>query len=145
MRWITERAVMLLGATMLGYFLVSLIWQWRADYWLLTDSKQGIALITNKYWGGHGVYEYEYEVNQHKYAGRSRRNFKEEKYRNVGPGGTSIVFYSDSHPWLSALDRPDAVGTGWPFLLVALPIEFLLILTATNPKSKWALKTDTRK
>jgi hypothetical protein len=70
-----------------GILSCFVIWHWRADYWLLTDSKQGIALVTNKYWGGHGVYEYEYEVNQHKYAGRSRRNFKEEKYRNVGPGG----------------------------------------------------------
>ncbi len=135
---------LLLPAIVLGYFLVTMAQQWRTDHWLLEDGLTGMALLTNKHWGGHGVYEYEYEVNQKKYTGRSQRNWRLENYRNVGPGGKSIVYYSASHPWLSALDKPNAVGVGWPVVLVALIMEFFLALTVINPKSKWALITSER-
>ena len=134
-----------LVAIALGYFILSMAWQWRADFWLLEDSQPGVAVLTNKYWSGHGIFEYEYVVDQKHYTGRSRRNSEDEKYRNAGVGGKTVVYISASHPWLSSLNKPRSVGAGWPVVLIALLIEVQFLITIINPNSKWAFKDIVRK
>ena len=141
MHSLLQRGVLLLPAIALGYFIASMAWRWRTDYWVLADGQPSMALITGESWAGHGVVDYEYEVHRTKYTGRSQKNWREEKYRRVGLGGKSIVYFSTSHPWLSALDRPETVGVGWPVVvLVVLPIELFFVVTLVAPKSKWALR-----
>jgi hypothetical protein len=140
-----QRWVLLVPLIVLGYFIVSLAWQWRADYWVLADGRPGMALVTGMSWAGHGVVDYEYEVDGTRFTGRGQRNWSEEKYRNVRPGNKSVVYFSASHPWLSALDRPKALATGWPVVLVALPVALFLLTTVMNPRSKRASDTSTEK
>lgn len=131
--------VTLVLTTVFGFSLVLTVQNWRTEYWLLEDGQRGVALITNPVWSGHGVFEYEYVVNQKTYTGRSRRNWEEEKYRNVGVGGKSVVYFSTSHPWLSALYKPDVGGWRGPAVIfVALLFGFFLVMTVIYPKSKWA-------
>jgi len=142
MHSLLQRWLLVLPTLALGWFIVSRGIQWRTDYWLLRDAKSGLALITGESWAGHGVVYYEYEVSEKKYAGSSQKNWRDEKYRNVGIGGRSSVYFSASHPWLSSLYQPDAVGYGWPVVFIALVIELFLVTTVINPKNKWALKQD---
>jgi hypothetical protein len=87
-----------------GFILVGGIRDFRECYWLKKDAKRGTAIITEQ--RQHGVVEYRYTVDQHEYTGRSQRNQEQEKYRNVGPGEESPVYFSASHPWLSSLEVP---------------------------------------
>jgi hypothetical protein len=140
-----KKGVLLLSVILLGYFIVSMALKWRTDYWVLADGQPSMALVTGMSWAGHGVVDYEYEVKGTRYTGRSQRNWREEKYRHVGIGGKSVVYISASHPWLSNLDRPEAVGIGWPVMLVALPMWFSLLMAAIHPSSKWAFGTRSEK
>jgi hypothetical protein len=131
---------MLVAATLLA---VSFLWpdarhSW-VNYWLLQDSQQGLAVVTDEYWGGHDVVDYKYIVNQKEYTGRSPRNWENEKYRNVQVGGESVVYFSASHPWLSLLHKPTRVVEVWPITLLILLVEFLFVMTIVNPKGKWAM------
>jgi hypothetical protein len=107
------------------------------EYWLAKDAKQTMAMLTEEF--SHGVVEYTYSIGPTTYTGRSQRNWEQPKYRDVGIGQNSIVFYSASHPWLSSLETPQFPRSGSIILLVAIPIEFFLIVTVINPRSRWAL------
>jgi hypothetical protein len=137
--WIV-RFGLLAMAILFGYsFIFGLLYANWKHYWLTVDAKQTMAVVTDELWSGHGVVDYKYTVNQNEYTGRSTRNWEQEKYRNVGVGQESTVFYSFSHPWLSSLETPQFPQSGTIILLIALPIEFLLIITVVNPRSAWAL------
>ena len=136
--WITRLG--LLGmAIVLGYsfiFRTMLFPSWT-HYWLTKDAAQTMAVVTEQH--SHGVVDYKYSIGATKFTGRSQCNWEQEKYREVGVGQESIVFYSSSHPWLSSLETPQFPRSGTIVLLIALPIEFFLIMTAVNPRSVWAL------
>jgi hypothetical protein len=139
------RLFSLIVATALAAMLVSAARQSWMHYWLLQDGRQGMAMVTSEVWSGHNAVNYKYVGNHKEFAGASARNWKEEKYRNVRVGEESVVFFSASHPWLSALSMPDGVITGLPGLIVALLMEFFFVMTVINPKGRWALKIRDRK
>jgi len=54
-------------------------------------------------------------------------------------GEKTVVYFSSSHPWLSALDMPRHVGIdGLPVVLLVWFFELGLINTVVNPKNRWA-------
>jgi len=132
-------------ATALGYFLFGWARTAWINYWLLTDSREGMAAVTKMHWGGHGRVVYQYIANGKKYTGASSRNWQDLRYREVKPGGESIVYYSASHPWISQLYKPRAIVEGWPVLLIVLPLEFMALMTLIKPNSGWAFNIDEKK
>lgn len=129
----------------LGWFLF--LWTrsaWR-NYWLLTDSQQGMATVTKKHWGGHGQVVYKYVVNQKEYVGTSSRNSKDPRYSKVQPGEESILYFSASHPWLSLLYKPRTFLEGWPVLIIVLPLEIFALITIIKPTSKWVFDLNDKK
>ena len=129
--WIV-RIGLLAMAAVFGYsFIFKFLYNARAQYWLTVDAKQTMALIIKEL--EHGVVEYKYSVAGTEYNGASQRNWEQKKYRDVGVGQESIVFYSASHPWLSSLTTPQFPPAGTVVLFIALLMEFYLIVAALNP------------
>jgi hypothetical protein len=92
------------GLIALVYFLAVGIKVFWTSYWLAKDAKQSSALITKE--RSYRVVDYSYSVDDRQYTGSSRRNWENEKYRNVFTGEQSIVYFSASHPWISSLETP---------------------------------------
>jgi hypothetical protein len=141
-----ERVWALLLALLLGYYFVvepaRQVWQ---DYWLVRDAQQSEAVITKEHWAGHGVVVYRYSVNHQEYTGQDHRSYQGPKYARVMPGEKSVIYYSSSHPWLSAFNRPRTVLVeGLPVVLLVWFIEALLIATLINPRSRWAFNLSGR-
>lgn len=107
------------------------------NYWLITDGQQGMAVITKEH--SKRLLEYTYTVDQVTYSGKAKSDWQ-GTYSNVHPGEEAAVYYSASHPALSALYLPRIVVEGWPALLVFLLLESLFISTIVNPHGKWALR-----
>jgi hypothetical protein len=107
----------------------------------LNDCQQGKAVITKEFWGGHGRLVYRYAVNGKQFTGVSSPDWKDAKYKNVRIGEEAVVYYSESHPWLSLLFKPKGFIDLLPALL-ALTLAFVIGITAIRPKSKWALNVD---
>jgi hypothetical protein len=83
-----------------------------------------MAVITNEHWGGHGVVVYRYRVGQKVYSGQDHRSWQNPKYAHVMAGENTVVYFSSSHPWLSAINLPrNVVIEGLPVMLVAWSIE----------------------
>ncbi len=122
----------------LGLFLVSWFSWARAEYWLLKDAQEGMAIVTKDLWTGHNSVGYRYTVNHKEYTGKGMRNYQDLRYRNVHPGNKSVVYYSASHPWMSSLRRPDRIGEGLPVVLFVLLFETMAVITLINPRHKWA-------
>jgi hypothetical protein len=116
---------------------------WRG-YWLLKDGQQAMAVLTEDYWGGHGQVVYRYTVNEQLYTGVSSRNWKDERYSKVKIGEQAAVYFSASHPWLSLLYKPDSYLDVLP-ALIASTLVFFVVLTAVNPRSKWAFNLDDKR
>jgi hypothetical protein len=115
---------------------------WR-DHWLVKDGREGKAMITEWHWAGHGVVIYEYRVGQNVYTGQDRRSLHNPQYTNSIPGERTVVYYSSSHPWLSAINLPEGVFiTGLPVVLLVWFLEAGLLITVINPNSRWALPPD---
>lgn len=56
-----------------------------------------------------------------------------------------MVYFSASHPWLSAIDRPSIVTIpGLPVVLLAFFVAGLIV-TVINPKHRWALSLSGRR
>jgi hypothetical protein len=129
-------------ALLLGYyFVVEPARQVWLSYWLVKDGQEGVAIITKEHWAGHDVVVYRYRVNQQEYTGQDFRSYQAPQYARVMPGEKSIIYFSASHPWLSAINRPRTVMVeGLPVVLLVWAIEVLLIGTVINPRSRWALK-----
>jgi len=128
-------------ALLLGYYFVlgpaRTLW---LNYWLIRDGEQGSAVITKAHWAGHGVFIYRYRVNQKTYTGQDHRSYQNRKYANVMAGDETVVYFSSSHPWLSAINMPQGVMfEGLPVVLLAWMFMFLFTATALNPKGRWAL------
>jgi hypothetical protein len=137
----SQRGARLAGlilAIALGYFLFLRVRSAWANYWLLTDARQGTAIVTYELWSGHNVVAYKYIVGQNEYTGHSGRNSSDEKYSHVQPGEKSIVYFSASHPWLSSLSMPEYVAQGWPVILVVVAFEMFALITIIKPSSGWA-------
>jgi hypothetical protein len=132
---------------LLGYFFVFGPIQalWR-DHWLVKDGQQGIAVITKEHWNGHGVVVYQYRVGQKVYIGQDHRSLQNPQYAHVMVGEKSVVYFSLSHPWLSAINLPrNVVIEGLPVVLLAWLFEAGLIVTVINPQSRWAFSFATRR
>jgi hypothetical protein len=118
---------------------------WR-DHWLIKDGQQTKADITRQHWAGHDVVLYEYRVGQKVYTGSDRRSLQNPKYAHVGPGEKTVLYYSRSHPWLSAIDMPQFVGiSGLPVAVLAWFLVAGLVAAVVNPKSRWALQLGRRR
>ncbi len=133
-------------ALLLGYFFVlepaRELW---LNYWLIRDGQRAVAVITKPHWAGHDVFVYRYRVNQKTYTGQDYRSFQDPKYRNVMVGEETVVYFSSSHPWLSAINMPPVVMfEGLPVVLLAWFFIFLLAVTAIDPKNRWALRNRQR-
>lgn len=138
----TNTAIARFWATILALFLgypfvvVEIQELWR-DHWLVKDGQQGIAVVTKE--SGHGAVVYEYRVGETVYTGEDHRSIQNPKYSQVMPGGKSVVYFSSSHPWLSAINPPQHVMiTGLPVVLLVWLIEAGLVVTIINPRSRWA-------
>jgi hypothetical protein len=132
------RVVGLVLVAILGDFLIGQSREAWKNYWLMRDSKQGMATITNPYWGGHDMYDYRYVVDGREYVGVSYRDWQSPKYSDVQPSGEAVVYFSGSRPWLSLLYKPRTIIEGLPVLVVAFLFELLAVITVIRPKSKWA-------
>ena len=135
--WVARVSALVI-AIILGLFLVGWISSVRAEYWLLKDAEEGIAIVTKDLWTGHNGVAYRYAVNHKEYTGKGMRNYQDPRYRNVHPGDKSLVYYSVSHPWMSSLRRPGRIGEGLPVVLLVLFFETLAVITLINPQHKWA-------
>ena len=138
MRSSPSRFLILILAIPVAWWLVLQVRSSWRNYWLLEDGQQGVAVLTEKYWGGHDQVVYRYVANDQHYTGVSVRNWKDAKYGKVGIGEEAVVYYSASHPWLSLLYKPDGYLDVLP-ALIALTLTFFIVMTAVNPNSKWAL------
>jgi hypothetical protein len=134
-------------ALLLGFFFVVVPIQglWR-DHWLVRDGQEGMAVITKEHWGGHGVVVYRYRVGQKVYSGQDHRSWQNPKYAHVMAGENTVVYFSSSHPWLSAINLPrNVVIEGLPVMLLAWSIEVGLVVTVINPKSRWTFGLNRRR
>jgi len=127
----------------MSLFVVGIPRGWWGDYWLLRDGQRSTGLVTGT--TGRNSVVYRYTVNEKEYKGRCPRNWRDPKYSRVGPGEETVIYYSASHPWISCVNKPEAVGVGLPVWLLALVFEILAIVTIVNPYSRWALPTGIRK
>jgi hypothetical protein len=141
----SQRLVGLVVTVGLGYFFFLQARSGWTSYWLRTDGMEGIAKITEDYWGGHGRVVYDYDANQKHYTGISGTNWKDPRYSNARPGNEAIVYYSASHPWLSLLYIPDTIVEGLPVLIIAFLIELIAIVTIIRPGSAWAFDLTEKK
>jgi len=138
------RVLGLVLAAILGDFLIGQGREAWRNYWLMIDSKQGMATITKPSWGGHDMYDYQYVVDRKEYTGVSDRDWQSLKYSDVQPGGQAVVYFSASRPWLSHLYKPSAIIEGLPVLVVAFFFEFFAVITVIRPESKWAFNLSGR-
>jgi hypothetical protein len=127
-------------ALLMGYFWIfqpiSGVW---AQHWLVKDGTQGMGVVTKEHWAGHNVVVYQYRVGQQVYTGQDRRSLNNPKYANVMAGEKTIVYFSSSHPWISAINLPSTVTIpGLPVVVLGWVFEAGFIITAINPKSRWA-------
>ena len=144
MRFPIARFTGLAVAILLGAFLAAGAKTAWLNYWLLKDADRGIALVTKNSWSGHNGVEYRYVVDGVEYDGTSQRNRHDPRYSHAQPGETSVVYFSASHPWLSSLDRPEAIVVAVPVLLIALVLEIFAIATVVNPRGRWAFRSGGR-
>jgi hypothetical protein len=145
MKPLARRFVGLAVAIVLGQFFYLRIHEGWMSYWLLKDNQQGTAEVTGNDWGGHGRVDYIYAVNHQQYAGVSGKNWKDPRSDSVQPGNKTIVYYSASHPWISALYVPDTMIAGWPVIIIASLIELIAIITIVKPGSNWAFDLSDKK
>jgi len=131
------RLAALAMALVLGQFLYLQVRSTWANYWLLTDAQKGTALVTMEWWSGHGAVGYDYVVAGKRYSGHSSRDWKDPK--RVPVGGTTTVYYSASHPWISLLYMPRALLEGLPVIMMVLVFETFSVITIINPTGRWAL------
>lgn len=124
----------------LGLFLFPILRGWWMNYWILKDGQTGTALVTGKYWGGHGNVNYRYVVVEKEYTGHSARNWRDPRYARVGNGEHCPVYFSASHPWVSALYRPDGVAGALPVVILILLLEACALATLISPSNRYALR-----
>ena len=127
-------------AIALALFLFPILRGWWMNYWILKDGQTGTALITGPYWGGHGNVNYRYVVNAKEYIGHSARNWRDPRYARVEGGEHCPVYFSASHPWVSALYRPDGVVGALPVVILILLLEACALATVINPSNRYALR-----
>jgi hypothetical protein len=128
------------------YFVFSPARELWANYWLLRDGKQGVAVVVKDDWAGHNEVDYRYRVDQKVYTGQDARSWQNPKYAHVTADQESIVYFSASHPWISAINLPSRVMFGGlPVVLFVWVIEIGLIITVVKPNSRWAFDVNGRR
>ena len=137
-----QRLTAIFVALFLGQFLYLRAHESWINYWLLTDSKQGTATVTNESWSGHDRVGYTYMVGRQEFAGKDGRPRHTQKDNGLHVGEQAVVYYSESHPWLSLLDKPRTVLEGLPVVVIVLIIEVFAIIAIIKPKSGWALGSE---
>ena len=127
---------------MLTYFFVANpARQFWSNYWLMKDGQQGVARVTKEHWSGHDVVVYSYRVNERVYSGQDFRSWQNPQYAHVMIGGNTVIYFSASHPWLSAINLPRSVMVnGLPMLLLVWLLLAVLVVTIISPQSGWALR-----
>ena len=134
------------GTLVLGWFLSGAAQGVWNRYWLLQDRQQTVAAVTKEH--GHSVVDYTYRVAGKEYRGTSRRRYldQEHKYEEAVVGGTAVVYFSASHPWLSNLTPPSTIiPEGFPVMVLILAFEVQFVITLINPDSRWAYKLPQRR
>jgi|SRR5580658_2473893 hypothetical protein len=139
-----ERLQGLVLALVLGSFC--LVVPFRApwtNYWLLRDGLPARAVVIDL--REHGTVGYRYRVNGNEYMA-SGYEPKKGSVPSMGPGESITVYYSASHPSVSATGRPVTIFDGaWPMIIVFFwPFEFMAIATVVSPRSKWAYRFGSR-
>ena len=97
-----------------------------ADYWIYQDGRQLPATISAE--REHGVFEYDYIVNEVRYVGSGQegRNLR----RDAHVGQKVLVWVSTSHPRLSAPEMPVfSLWSALATLAVLFAIEFFSLRT----------------
>lgn len=138
----TRRGIALVLALVLAKpFVVDQARGWWTARWLRRDSRATLGVVTSVAWTGHNVINYEYRAGGATYTGSDRKSLQDGRYPNVGQGEHTIVHFSASHPWLSAIDVPATpVPAGLPLLVLIWLLIGLLILTAVAPRHRLALR-----
>ena len=139
-----QRLTGIFVALLLGWFLFLRAKESWTNYWLLTDSKQGAATVTNESWAGHDRVGYTYKVGQQEFTGKDGRPWHTQKDNGLHVGEQAVVYYSESHPWLSLLNRPRTVLEGFPVVVIVIIIEVFALIAVIKPKSGWALGSQTQ-
>ena len=134
-----KRFIALSAFIILSWFAYGWLSGSYQNYLLIRNHATCTGRITSLSWGGHGNYNFEYEVNGQTYAGKSRRDHKSKKYSSADIGDVVPVYYSVDHPTVSSMYLPEYAITALPwFLLVFLFWTFFLI-TLIKPDGKWAM------
>ena len=113
------------------YFIIGPAQEAWSNYWLVKDGQEGTAIVSKELSSGHNVVRYRYRVNQMEYTGQDSRSWQDPKYANVLVGERAPVYFSSSHPWLSALNRPRSA------MIEGLPVIVLVwfLIAAARPHS----------
>lgn len=91
-------------------------------HWLLIDGWHGTAIIV---YTSKGNASYTYTVNNKTYNG-SDSSVKT-------PGETAEVYYSDSHPWLSLLKKPNSIFPVVLKVVLTVAVASFLVLAILRP------------
>jgi hypothetical protein len=106
----------------------------RERYWILTDGQQTMAQVTDV--GGHNSIYYTYSAGGTNFTSHGPREYRDPRYSNVGTGGTSTVWYSASHPWISTPRHPDAVVEALPWIVLVTLFDILCLAALIHSWSK---------
>lgn len=107
------------------------------NYWLSRDGLQARGVVTAE----GAALGYRYRVDRNEY-----RACCYKIGLGMAPDETVTVYYSASHPSVSALKRPGSMADGiWPvMILIGWPLEFMAIATVVSPRCKWAYRFGSR-
>ncbi len=107
------------------------------NYWLSRDGRQARGVVTAE----GGALGYRYRVNRNEYRARCYKIGL-----GMAPDESITVYYSASHPSVSALKLPVSTADGaWPvMILIGWPLEFMAIATVVSPRGKWAYRFGSR-
>jgi len=107
----------LIGAGFVGWWAFGVVHNAWATYWLRQDARPGTAIVTQVFPSHHNQVAYTYHVNDQEYSGTG---WDEEHYRTSRVGDLPVVYFSESHPWLSSLSEPKNLHVPWVQAITSL-------------------------
>ncbi len=107
------------------------------NYWLSRDGRHARGVVTAE----GAALGYRYRVDRIEY-----RACCYKIGLGMAPDESVTVYYSASHPSVSALKLPVSMADGaWPvMILIGWPFEFMAIATVVSPRGKWAYRFGSR-
>jgi hypothetical protein len=120
------RAATVLIALLAGAMIFSALSNYWADFWIYQDGRQLPATISAE--REHGVFEYDYIVNEVLYigSGQEGRNLS----RDAHVGQKVLVWVSASHPRLSSPEMPRfSLWSTLAMFTVLFAVEFFALRT----------------